>query len=348
MPAPALKAAISAERPNEECAASATIETDQNEKNHRFHSTAMKAKLMSIRSRERSTGPSSPPLRAKTPMTSATASATSSAAMAMSDSPAASPMKYDDGYNAETGRFVYHYRAARRPTAAARRAADADNRALRAAHQLAVPVIYFHGIAPGQYSVVAPVFVTEDDRARQIVRLEAALPTADATSAGLVSGPDLRAYATREALVRLHQHRFRVTVLHAYRERCAVCELREAALLQAAHIIDDRSRRRRNDLQRDRALRDPPPRLRPQPHGHRPRRRRTHLPQAPAGDRRSDAAKRSPGLRRRNDPAATTRSRPSGPRAPGNSLRTVPGRWLSTPRGAATATASALTRAADR
>ena len=77
-------------------------------------------------------------------------------------------------------------------------------------------------------------------RSRRIVRLEAALPTADATSAGLVSGPDMRAYATREALVRLHQHRFRVTVLHAYRGRCAVCELREAALLQAAHIIDDR------------------------------------------------------------------------------------------------------------
>src|SRR3954452_743718 len=45
MPAPALNAAISAERPNEECAASATIETDQNEKNHRFHSTAMNATL---------------------------------------------------------------------------------------------------------------------------------------------------------------------------------------------------------------------------------------------------------------------------------------------------------------
>ena len=44
----------------------------------------------------------------------------------------------------------------------------------------------------------------------------------------------------REALVRLHQHRFRVTVLHAYRERCAACALREAVLLQAAHIIKDR------------------------------------------------------------------------------------------------------------
>jgi hypothetical protein len=59
MPAPALNAAISAERPNDECAASATIDTDQNEKNHRFHSTAMNAKLMSSRSRERRTGPSS-------------------------------------------------------------------------------------------------------------------------------------------------------------------------------------------------------------------------------------------------------------------------------------------------
>src|SRR3954454_3231433 len=39
-PAPALKAAISADLPNDECAASATIATDQNEKNHRFQRTA--------------------------------------------------------------------------------------------------------------------------------------------------------------------------------------------------------------------------------------------------------------------------------------------------------------------
>jgi putative restriction endonuclease len=147
---------------------------------------------------------------------------------------------YDDGYDEATGSFVYHYRSPRQPTPAARRAADADNRALRAAHELAVPLIYFHGIAPGQYTAVAPIFITEDDPAQRVVRLEAALPAADTTPAGLVSGRDIRAYATREALVRLHQHRFRVTVLHAYRERCAVCALREAALLQAAHIIEDR------------------------------------------------------------------------------------------------------------
>jgi putative restriction endonuclease len=53
----------------------------------------------------------------------------------------------------------------------------------------------------------------------------------------------MRRYATREALVRLHQHRFRTLVLHAYQGRCAICALRESALLQAAHILEDRDPR---------------------------------------------------------------------------------------------------------
>lgn len=69
------------------------------------------------------------------------------------------------------------------------------------------------------------------------------MPFADATDAGLVSDPDVRRYATREAVFRLHQHRFRSAVLRAYSTRCAVCRLREARLLQAAHIIDDRDPR---------------------------------------------------------------------------------------------------------
>jgi putative restriction endonuclease len=81
------------------------------------------------------------------------------------------------------------------------------------------------------------------DRARRLVELEAGLPVADMTDAGLVSDPDVRRYATREAVFRLHQHRFRAAVLRAYSTRCAVCRLREATLLQAAHIIDDREPR---------------------------------------------------------------------------------------------------------
>ncbi len=39
--------------------------------------------------------------------------------------------------------------------------------------------------------------------------------------------------------MRLHQYRFRRDVLRAYRTRCTVCALREPALVQAAHIVED-------------------------------------------------------------------------------------------------------------
>jgi hypothetical protein len=94
MPAPALKAAVSAERPNDECAASPTIETDQKEKNQRFQSTAMNAVLISQRSRLRSTGPSSAPFPANTAITRHRASATSTTAIVRSLRPALVPTYY--------------------------------------------------------------------------------------------------------------------------------------------------------------------------------------------------------------------------------------------------------------
>jgi putative restriction endonuclease len=147
---------------------------------------------------------------------------------------------YGDGVDEATGRFIYHYRSAQQDSFAARAAAERDNRALRAAAELGVPLIYFHGIAPGMYTPVAPVFITGDEPDRRVVFLEAALPVQDTTDSGLVSDEGVRQYATRQTRVRLHQHRFRAVVLAAYRGRCAVCSLREASLLQAAHIIEDR------------------------------------------------------------------------------------------------------------
>lgn len=151
------------------------------------------------------------------------------------------PAPYDDEFDEATDRITYRFRAARTQTPAARIQAAADNRALVAAHELAVPLIYFRGIATGQYAVVAPAFVVAVDERAELVELQAGLPIADTTPAGLVSGEDMRRYATREVIVRLHQHRFRTAVLRAYTTRCAVCRLREASLLEAAHIIDDRS-----------------------------------------------------------------------------------------------------------
>ena len=49
-----------------------------------------------------------------------------------------------------------------------------------------------------------------------MVVLEPGLPVQDMQPGGLVSGPDMRAYATREARVRLHQQRFKLDVMRAY------------------------------------------------------------------------------------------------------------------------------------
>jgi len=156
---------------------------------------------------------------------------------------------YDDGYDESVDALIYHYRSPQSASSQAVQAAEADNRALRAAAALRVPVIYFRGIGPGQYAVVAPAFVVNDDPLRRRVELQASLLIGDARiadpgeRAGSLPDDDLRRYATREAVVRLHQHRFRELVLRAYGGRCAVCALREADLLQAAHILEDRDPR---------------------------------------------------------------------------------------------------------
>ena len=138
---------------------------------------------------------------------------------------------YADAFDEAGGSFMYAYRSG--PVD------QADNRALRTAFELQTPLVYFRALAPGQYLVVAPMFVTADDPARRMVVLEPGLPVQDMQPGGLISGPDVRAYATREARHRLHQQRFKLDVMRAYRHRCAICTLRERELVQAAHIVPD-------------------------------------------------------------------------------------------------------------
>ncbi|WP_372791128.1 HNH endonuclease [Paraconexibacter sp.] len=147
---------------------------------------------------------------------------------------------YEDTYDPATGRFAYRFRDAARGSDRALALSEADNRKLFEAHERAVPLIYFRGIAPGQYTPIAPAFVTAIDATTRTAMLEVGLPVADTTERGLVSDEATRRYATREAAYRLHQHRFRRAVLLAYRTRCTICSLKEASLLQAAHIIEDR------------------------------------------------------------------------------------------------------------
>jgi putative restriction endonuclease len=147
---------------------------------------------------------------------------------------------YEDGYDEATQTFTYHYRRPLSDSAQARMSAAADNRALVAAYELGVPLIYFNGIAPGQYMAIAPIYLTRNDPGTETVEFQVALPAVDAVPLATAGDDIARRYATREAHYRLHQQRFRHNVLRAYSTRCAVCKLREVPLLQAAHIVEDR------------------------------------------------------------------------------------------------------------
>jgi putative restriction endonuclease len=138
------------------------------------------------------------------------------------------PAPYEDVVDPAERSILYHYRAG---------ASDQpDNRALRAAHELQVPLIYFLGVSAGQYQVISPVFVKEDDPAEGLVLLEVGLPHADTQGEGIVSSSGARQEQFAMVIRRLDQVRFRRDVLRAYRERCAVCALREPQLVEAAHI----------------------------------------------------------------------------------------------------------------
>lgn len=121
-----------------------------------------------------------------------------------------------------------------------------DNQGLRVAMQHRLPLIYFHGIAPGKYLATWPVFVVGDDPAL----LAFSIAVDDADHIGLRPGSYAeslneegdsarRAYVTAVVRVRLHQRAFRERVLEAYQRQCAFCRLRFEQLLDAAHIIPD-------------------------------------------------------------------------------------------------------------
>lgn len=118
---------------------------------------------------------------------------------------------------------------------------QADNRALRAAAVLRVPLVYFSATRPGWYQAEYPCYVEEDrpeDRAVLVSRGRMVGPL-DEREPQPIEDPVERRYAVRETRVRLHQGRFRGLVVRAYRDRCTICRLREVRLLDAAHIVRD-------------------------------------------------------------------------------------------------------------
>jgi len=110
------------------------------------------------------------------------------------------------------------------------------NVGLRKAMEAGVPVLYLRGVVPGLYMAEGALIV-EDDPARLTFTVYTA--PLESVSAGLPLDMDAAShrYYLRTVKQRVDQQAFRQAVLTAYRTRCAVCRLRHAELLDAAHIV---------------------------------------------------------------------------------------------------------------
>jgi putative restriction endonuclease len=111
-----------------------------------------------------------------------------------------------------------------------------DNRALRAAMESEAEMAYFVGVDRGVYVPRWPVWVVAEDPANHefAISVDHGLQLSH-----LALDPSRRAYVARLVQERLHQPVFRSRVLRAYESSCAMCRLRHAELLDAAHILRD-------------------------------------------------------------------------------------------------------------
>jgi putative restriction endonuclease len=144
---------------------------------------------------------------------------------------------YDDRFDDE-GLLQYRYRGADPK--------HHDNVGLRKSMIRHVPLVYLHGVVPGKYLAVWPVFVVGDSPHELTFKVAADDPqylytlTSEADYAiSDIHDEARRAYITSVVRQRLHQRGFRERVLHAYREQCACCRLKHLELLDAAHIMPD-------------------------------------------------------------------------------------------------------------
>jgi putative restriction endonuclease len=125
--------------------------------------------------------------------------------------------------------FAYDYRAG---------SIGGDNKKMRRAYELGLPIILLRTIRPGVFVPVFPVYVVADDTVNRqfVLALDEGLRS---VADPLHLKPIEREYAVRAIKQRLHQPEFRGRIMLAYDQRCTVCALKHGKLLDAAHIIGD-------------------------------------------------------------------------------------------------------------
>ncbi|HTO91857.1 MAG TPA: HNH endonuclease [Candidatus Sulfotelmatobacter sp.] len=146
------------------------------------------------------------------------------------------PRPYEDETRPD-GLISYKYRSHGGPQ-------HRDNVGLRLAMTEKTPLVYFHGVEPGYYEALYPVLIVGDDPRREFFIVAVSNPrlAGEALPALAVAesmAEIQREYVTAAVLRRVHQASFRFRVLRAYKHTCAICRLRHAELLDAAHILPD-------------------------------------------------------------------------------------------------------------
>jgi putative restriction endonuclease len=116
-----------------------------------------------------------------------------------------------------------------------------DNVGLRKCMQQNIPLVYFHGIVPGRYLSVWPVYIVGDKPDKLTFKVAADDQYDVQEEINKVEEGDIyrRAYITSTVRRRLHQRGFRERVIKAYQSQCSFCKLKHAKLLDAAHIVPD-------------------------------------------------------------------------------------------------------------
>ncbi len=114
-----------------------------------------------------------------------------------------------------------------------------DNAALRRAMNAGTAVLYLQGVGNAMY-LPSGALIVEDEPAK--LAFTVALTPIGSIVVGATANElneAQRRYYLRTVKQRAGQASFRIQVLTAYRQRCAVCTLHHPELLDAAHIIPD-------------------------------------------------------------------------------------------------------------
>ncbi len=161
------------------------------------------------------------------------------AALAVNTTPSKphTPARYDDRFGSD-GMFLYSYRDPSTLTHRGHAAAHADNEAVRQAMRLALPIVYYYGVVQGRYRPFYPAYVVADHPEQREFSLDLTGLGARHLDQLAADGPS-REYRAQLVRTRMHQARFREAVMRAYQQCCAICRLRRAELVEAAHIVSD-------------------------------------------------------------------------------------------------------------